>query len=118
MEGLERRFHLKERGTGVRTEALEGATTFMTMAYILTVIEGHLDDLRHARPVLKKRRVSLFVKARHLFQEVCDRKPLSVVTRFFQHLFEFLGHLLSQKTLDNPSAIFLTFSKQQGALLQ
>lgn len=107
-----------ERGKLTDTKRLSTLLIPMTMAYILTVIEGHLDDLRHARPVLKKRRVSLFVKARHLFQEVCDRKPLSVVTRFFQHLFEFLGHLLSQKTLDNPSAIFLTFSKQQGALLQ
>ena len=42
MEGLERRFHLKERGTGVRTEALAGATTFMTMAYIIFVNPGIL----------------------------------------------------------------------------
>ncbi|MDP8978240.1 MAG: NCS2 family permease [Actinomycetota bacterium] len=34
---LERRFRLTERGTTVRTEVLAGATTFMTMAYILFV---------------------------------------------------------------------------------
>ena len=42
MEWLERRFHLKERGTDVRTEALAGATTFMTMAYIIFVNPGIL----------------------------------------------------------------------------
>ena len=34
---LERRFRLAERGTTVRTEALAGAATFLTMAYILFV---------------------------------------------------------------------------------
>ena len=34
---LERLFHLRERGTTVRTEVLGGATTFTTMAYIIVV---------------------------------------------------------------------------------
>jgi len=34
---LERLFHLSENGTTVRTEALAGVTTFLTMAYILFV---------------------------------------------------------------------------------
>ena len=34
---LERRFGLKAQGTDVRTEVLGGATTFMTMAYIVVV---------------------------------------------------------------------------------
>ncbi len=34
---LEKRFHLKENGTNVKTEVLAGITTFMTMAYILAV---------------------------------------------------------------------------------
>jgi AGZA family xanthine/uracil permease-like MFS transporter len=34
---LERRFHLAERGTTVRTEVLGGLTTFATMAYIIFV---------------------------------------------------------------------------------
>lgn len=36
-EALERWFNLTELGTTVRTEVLAGATTFMTMAYILVV---------------------------------------------------------------------------------
>ena len=34
---LERTFHLRERGTDVRTEVVAGITTFMTMAYIIFV---------------------------------------------------------------------------------
>lgn len=34
---LDRRFRLTERGSSVRTEALAGVTTFMTMAYIIFV---------------------------------------------------------------------------------
>ena len=34
---LDKFFHLKERGTSVRTELLAGLTTFITAAYILAV---------------------------------------------------------------------------------
>lgn len=37
---MERFFHLKERGTTVKTEVLAGLTTFMAMAYILMVNAG------------------------------------------------------------------------------
>lgn len=37
---MERFFHLKEKGTTVRTEVLAGLTTFMAMAYILMVNAG------------------------------------------------------------------------------
>jgi AGZA family xanthine/uracil permease-like MFS transporter len=34
---LERQFHLKDNGTNVRTEFVAGATTFLTMVYIVFV---------------------------------------------------------------------------------
>ncbi len=37
MNALERWFRLREQGTSVRTEVLGGATTFVTMAYIIVV---------------------------------------------------------------------------------
>ena len=37
MSLLERTFQLRERGTSVQTEVLAGATTFLTMAYIVLV---------------------------------------------------------------------------------
>ena len=50
--GLDRLFGLSARGTTVRTEVLAGATTFMTMAYILfvnPVILGKVQDLDGTR---------------------------------------------------------------------
>lgn len=41
---LERRFKLKENNTDVKTEILAGLTTFMTMAYILIVNPGMLNE--------------------------------------------------------------------------
>ncbi|CAH1223755.1 Guanine/hypoxanthine permease PbuO [Paenibacillus plantiphilus] len=41
---MERFFRLKEHGTNVRTEIMAGLTTFMTMAYILAINPGILDD--------------------------------------------------------------------------
>ena len=34
---MEKVFHLKEKGTNVKTEILAGLTTFMTMAYIIAL---------------------------------------------------------------------------------
>ena len=42
---MEKRFHLKEHGTTVRTEIMAGITTFMAMAYILMVNAGMFADL-------------------------------------------------------------------------
>ncbi len=44
MNFLEKVFHLKERGTDVKTEILAGVTTFMTMAYILAVNPNILSE--------------------------------------------------------------------------
>lgn len=41
---LEKRFHLKENQTDIKTEVLAGITTFMTMAYILAVNPGILAE--------------------------------------------------------------------------
>ena len=42
---MEKRFHLKEHGTTVRTEIMAGITTFMAMAYILMVNAGMFASL-------------------------------------------------------------------------
>lgn len=107
-----------ERGKVTDRKRLTTLLLPMAMAYLLTVIQGQLADLQPAHAPLKKRRLSLFTKARQLVQEVCDRKPFGVVSRFFQFLFEFLGTILSQEPRENWMSVFLNFSKQQRALLQ
>ena len=42
---MEKIFHIKESGSTVKTEALAGVTTFMTMAYILMVNSGMFAEL-------------------------------------------------------------------------
>ena len=37
-EKLDSLFHLKERGTNVKTEFIAGLTTFVTVAYVLSLI--------------------------------------------------------------------------------
>ena len=109
-----------ERGTVTDRKRLISLLLPMAMAYLLTVIHGQLaDPLSQSAPVpLTKRRLSLFTTARHLFQEVCDRHPFAVATRFFQILFEFLGTILAQETRENWTSLLLNFSKQQHVLLQ
>ncbi|MEX2406128.1 MAG: solute carrier family 23 protein, partial [Actinomycetota bacterium] len=43
--GLEGYFHLRERGTDVRTEVIAGLATWLTMAYILVVNPAILSSL-------------------------------------------------------------------------
>lgn len=42
---MEKLFHVKEKGSTVRTEVFAGVTTFMTMAYILMVNAGMFSEL-------------------------------------------------------------------------
>ena len=107
-----------ERGKLTDPKRLATLLIPMALAYLLTVIQGQLADLQETPSPLKKRRLSLFAKARQLFQEVRDRKPFAVVTRFFHLLFECLGTILSQETWGNWTSVFLNFSKQQRVLLQ
>ena len=46
--GLEAYFHLRERGTDVRTEVIAGLATWLTMAYILVVNPGILSSVPDA----------------------------------------------------------------------
>ena len=45
LEKIEKFFHVKERGSTVKTEIMAGITTFMTMAYILMVNAGMFGEL-------------------------------------------------------------------------
>ncbi len=47
---MEKLFHLKERGTTVKTEIIAGITTFLAMAYILAVNPSYLGGIEGATP--------------------------------------------------------------------
>ncbi len=47
---MEKLFHLKEKGTTVKTEIIAGITTFLAMAYILAVNPSYLGGIEGATP--------------------------------------------------------------------
>jgi adenine/guanine/hypoxanthine permease len=52
---LERVFHVQERGSSLRTEILAGATTFLTMAYIVFVNPDILSEAGMPVPACRRR---------------------------------------------------------------
>jgi hypothetical protein len=107
-----------ERGKLTEAKRLTNLLIPVTLAYILTVIQGNLEEIKAPLPTLRKRRLSLFTKARNLFNDLFERKPLSVVMQFFQEFFAFLLTLMNQATLTNTTILLRKFSKRQLALLQ
>jgi hypothetical protein len=90
----------------------------MAFAYLLTVLQGHLDDIHHPTPPLKQRRLSLFTQARKTFHDLFDRQPFEIVKTFFQQFFAFLLSVISPPSLTNWTTRLLNFSHQQHVLLQ
>ncbi len=107
-----------ERGKLTDPKRLTNLLLPLALAYICTVIQGDLEELKAPLPPLRKRRLSLFTKARNLFNDLFERKPLRVVIQFFQEFFAFLLKLMAQTTLTNTTILLRKFSKRQLTLLQ
>jgi hypothetical protein len=107
-----------ERGKLTEAKRLTNLLIPVALAYIVTVIQGHIEEIKAPLPKLRKRRLSLFTKARHLFNDLFERKPLCVVLQFFQDLFTFLLALIRQTPMTDTTILLRKFSKKQLALLQ
>lgn len=107
-----------ERGKLTEAKRLTNLLIPMALAYSITVIQGNLEEIKAPLPTLRRRRLSLFTKARNLFNDLFERKPLGIVLEFFQEFFAFLVTLMSQPTLTDTTRLFRKFSKRQLALLQ
>ena len=107
-----------ERGKLTEAKRLTNLLIPLAFAYICTVIQGNLEEIKAPPSALRKRRLSLFTKARNLFNDLFERKPLSIVIQFFQEFFAFLLTLITQTTLTSTTILFRRFSKRQLALLQ
>jgi hypothetical protein len=107
-----------ERGKLTEAKRLTNLLIPMALAYIITVIQGNLEEIKAPLPTLRRRRLSLFTKARNLFNDLFERKPLCIVLEFFQEFFAFLLTLMSQPTLTDTTSLLRKFSKRQLALLQ
>jgi hypothetical protein len=107
-----------ERGKLTEAKRLTNLLIPLALAYLCTVIQGNLEEIKAPPPPLRKRRLSLFTKARNLFNDLFERKPLRVVLQFFQEFFAFLLTLMTQTTLRNTTILLRKFSKRQLTLLQ
>jgi hypothetical protein len=107
-----------ERGRMTDATRLENLLIPIAFAYILSVIQGHVEELNHPRPPLHKRRLSLFTQARNRFNDLFDRTALTTIMTFFRQFFHFLTTLLVQKIPEDTTILFQRFAKQQHILLQ
>jgi hypothetical protein len=107
-----------ERGKVTEHKRLSNLLLPVAFAYIVTVMQGHLEEIKVPLPRLRKRRLSLFTKARNLFHDLFERHPLRVVIQFFQEFFAFFVTLIRQTALANTTNVLRKFSKKQLALLQ
>lgn len=107
-----------ERGKITDPKRLENFLIPISFAYILAVIQGHVEELKQPVTPLKKRTLSLFTKARNRIIDLLERTPLSVVLQFFQQFFQFLFILLLQKSADMVTNVFRSYTKQQSLLLE
>lgn len=106
-----------ERGRLTDPKRLTNLLLPMAFAYLYTVIQGDLEELTVPRSPCQPRRLSLFTKARNRFQEVFDRHPLAVVTKFFQQLFGFLLTLVTQSSGREQTSLLRNFAQTQQVLL-
>lgn len=107
-----------ERGKLTIPKRLENFLIPIAFAYILSVIQGHIEELIQPVPPLQKRTLSLFTKARNRMIDLLERTPLSSIRQFFQQFFQFLRILLLQKSTDMCTTAFRVYARQQSLLLQ
>lgn len=107
-----------ERGRMTDAKRLENFLIPISFAYILSVIQGYVEELKHPLPPLHKRRLSLFTQAKHRFNDLFDRTALTITMAFFQQFFHFLTTLLFQKIPEDATMLFQRFAQQQRILLQ
>ncbi len=107
-----------ERGKMTDPKRLATFLIPIAFAYILSVMQGHVEELIQPVPPLKKRTLSLFAKARDRMTDLLERTPLIIITQFFQQFFHFVTTLLTQTTRDTVPILFQSYARQQCLLLK
>jgi hypothetical protein len=107
-----------ERGKLTHAKRLTTLLIPLALAYILTIIQGDLEELQQPVPPLKKRQLSLFKKAKQRFADLFDRKSGYKVKKFFHQLFDFITEILLTPPVKNYFETLVCFAKKQRILLQ
>jgi hypothetical protein len=86
-------------------------------AYMLTLLQGRLEELRDPCPPLKGREFSLFSQGQHRFTDLIGRHPVPTVYHFVLQFIHFLVALLQQPPAEDCLRSFTLFAQQQLLLL-
>jgi len=107
-----------EHGKMTEPKRLENLLIPISFAYLLAVIQGHVEELIQPGPPLKKHTLSLFTKARNRMLDLLERTPLAVIIQCFQQFFQFLFTLLLPQHADTVTHVFRSYAKQQSLLVE
>jgi hypothetical protein len=86
-------------------------------AYIITVIQGRLEELRDPLPPLQSRRFSLFSQGKQRFADLIERQFFPKVSHFFRQFVQFLLRMVHCPPTENVLQAFTLFAQQQLLLL-
>jgi hypothetical protein len=107
-----------ERGRMTDQTRLDRLLIPLAFAYILSVIQGYVEELVQPVSSLKRRSLSLFTKARNRMLDLLDRTPLAMVLQFVEQFFHFLLTILLLKRPDSLTKVFRTQAHQQALFLK
>ena len=86
-------------------------------AYILTLIQGRLEELRDPCPPLTARHLSLFSQGRNRFSDLIARHPFPTVCQFVLHFVHFLLESLQRPPTEDCTRSFTLFAQKQLLVL-
>jgi len=86
-------------------------------AYILTLIQGRLEELRDPCPPLTARHLSLFSQGRNRFADLISRHPFPTVYKFVLRFVHFLLEIIQQPPTEDCTQSFTLFAQQQLLVL-
>jgi hypothetical protein len=106
-----------EHGKMTDSKRLENLLIPTSFAYVIAVIQGHVEELIQPVSSLKKRTLSLFTRARNRMIDLLERTPLPVILQCFQQFFQFLFTVLLQQHAEMVTHLFRSYAKRQSLLL-
>ena len=107
-----------EKGRVTHAKRIENFLIALSFSYIFAVLQGTLEELKDPTSPLRPRHLSLFTRGSRAFEEVFARKTLPNVRKFFQHFFDFIIEVASEKGSNSSERNLLAFPKTQLLRLQ
>jgi hypothetical protein len=105
---------------GSRVTELSRVTNLLipaAFAYILTLLQGRLEELRDPCPPLKARHLSLFSQGQNRFTDLIERHAIPTVFQFVRQFVHFLVDMVQRPLTDNLLRVCTLFAQKQLLVL-